>query len=260
MKNMFNGIVVVSSIIIGFAIWWFILGSPSGFKDGVGRHDPLPGSTMATIHTGGPLVAVLIGLFIVVVTFVIERFLSINKARGSGDPSGFLKNVQGHLLSGDINSAISSCDGQRGSLANIVRSGLDRYQVVQEDKELDAEKKLSEVQRAIDEATNLETPLLEKNMVMLSTVATIATMIGLTGTTWGMIRAFAALGAGGAVSAQQLSTGISEALWNTLLGLATAIVAIVFFNFFTTKIDNFIYMIDEAILSMMEILNVKVKK
>jgi biopolymer transport protein ExbB len=107
----------------------------------------------------------------------------------------------------------------------------------------------------------LETPLLEKNLVILSTVASVSTMVGLLGTTLGMIRSFAALGAsGGAVSAQALSIGISEALYNTAFGLAAAIVSILSFNFFTTKVDNFVYMIDEAILSVMEILTIKVKK
>jgi biopolymer transport protein ExbB len=131
---------------------------------------------------------------------------------------------------------------------------------VKDNSALDAEKKMLEVKRAIDEATNLETPLLEKNLVMLSTIASIATMVGLLGTTLGMIRAFAALGAGGTVSAQSLSIGISEALYNTAGGLIGAVICIVFYNFFTTRVDNFTYVIDEAILTVTEILTVKVKK
>ncbi len=85
-------------------------------------------------------------------------------------------------------------------------------------------------------------------------------MFGLLGTTIGMIRAFAALGGGeGAVSATQLSIGISEALINTAFGLIAAILAIVAYNIFTNKVDNFVYMIEESTLSMMEILTVKVK-
>jgi biopolymer transport protein ExbB len=122
------------------------------------------------------------------------------------------------------------------------------------------EKKLAEVQRSIDEAMNLETPLLEKNLVVLSTVASIATMIGLLGTTLGMIRAFQALAVSGTVSAIQLSIGISEALYNTAGGLIGAILSIVAFNFFTTKVDNFVYMIDEAILNIMQIFTIRIKK
>ncbi len=259
MKNLFNSIVIVIALAVSGMIWWFWLGNPANFKDGLMRHDPI--NTYGTIHTGGPLVAVLIGLFLIALTFIIERFLSIKKANGNGDLSMFIKSVSSNLASGNITAALSECEKQRGSLSNIVRSGLERYQQVADDKEYDAEKKIAEVQRSIDEAVNLETPLLERNLVIISTISSIATMIGLLGTTLGMIRAFAALGAsGGAVSAQALSIGISEALYNTAFGLAAAIMSIVFYNLLTTKVDNFVYMIDEAILSVMEILTIKVKK
>jgi biopolymer transport protein ExbB len=82
-------------------------------------------------------------------------------------------------------------------------------------------------------------------------------MIGLLGTTIGMIKAFQALGAAGTVSAQQLSIGISEALYNTAGGLIAAILSIIFFNFFTTKVDNFTYQMDEAIQQLMETLAIR---
>jgi biopolymer transport protein ExbB len=99
----------------------------------------------------------------------------------------------------------------------------------------------------------LETPLLERNLVVLSTIASTATMIGLIGTVMGMIRSFSALGeGGGAGSATQLSIGISEALYNTALGIGASIVAIIFYNFFTNKVDRFVYLIDEASLNLVE--------
>lgn len=260
MKNIFNTLVIVVALAVSFLFWWFVMGDPSGFKDGEMRHEPLPGNILATIHTGGPLVAVLLALILIAITFVVERILSIGKANGRGNLPAFIKDIQKKLEQGDVQGALKACDQQRGSLANIVRAGLEKYDRVKDDSTLDAEKKMIEVKRAIDESTNLETPLLEKNLVMLSTVASIATMIGLLGTTLGMIRAFAALGAGGAVSAQQLSIGISEALYNTAGGLLGAVISIVFYNFFTTKVDNFVYMIDEAILSITDILAVKIKK
>ena len=86
------------------------------------------------------------------------------------------------------------------------------------------------------------------------------TLVGLLGTTLGMIRAFQALAESGTVSATQLSIGISEALYNTAGGLLGAIVAIVAYNFFTTKVDNFVYVIDEGILSVTEIFTSMVRK
>jgi biopolymer transport protein ExbB len=255
-----NTIVVVLAVIVGFVVWWFIMGAPANFKDGAVRHEPLPGNVLGTIHTGGPLVALLMAFVLIAVTFVIERFLAISKASGAESMETFAKKLQEYVESNDINGALEACNNQRGSLANVMRAGLEKYQSVKDNNQLDAEKKMLEIKRSIDEAVNLETPLLEKNLVMLSTIASIATMVGLLGTTLGMIRAFAALGAGGTVSAQSLSIGISEALYNTAGGLIGAVICIVFFNFFTTKVDNFTYTMDEAILSLTEILTVKVKK
>jgi biopolymer transport protein ExbB len=119
---------------------------------------------------------------------------------------------------------------------------------------------MGEVQRSIDETVNLETPLLEKNLVILSTVASIATMVGLMGTTLGMIRAFRALADSGTVSATQLSIGISEALYNTAGGLIAAVIGIVSYNFFTTKVDSLVYTIDEAILNVTQIFTNRVKQ
>lgn len=255
----FNILVIFLSLSVSFLVWGLWMGMASNFKDGALRHEPM--NILGIIHTGGPLVGALMACLLVAVTFIIERLLSINRAQGSGDTIMFLKGLQTNLEHGNVRGAIGECEKRRGAISNIMRNGLERYEQVENDKEYGPDKKLAEVQRAIDEAVNLETPLLEKNLVILSTVSSIATMIGLLGTTVGMIRAFAALGAaGGAVSAQALSTGISEALYNTAFGLFAAIVSIIAYNFFSSKVDNFVYMIDEAILSVMEILTIKVKK
>jgi biopolymer transport protein ExbB len=70
--------------------------------------------------------------------------------------------------------------------------------------------------------------------------------MGLLGTVIGMIKAFSALATAGAPDAVQLANGISEALINTALGIGTSALAIIFYNYFTTKIDKLTYSIDEA--------------
>jgi biopolymer transport protein ExbB len=60
-----------------------------------------------------------------------------------------------------------------------------------------------------------------------------------------MIKSFQALSASGAPDSTELSTGISEALVNTALGIATAALALIAYNFYTNKIDNMTYAIDE---------------
>lgn len=205
------------------------------------------------ITAGGPLVVALMMLTIMDVTFIVERFFSLKKAQGKGSLTVFLKNVQQEVNSDNIDAAIAICDKQRGSMANIIHEGLSRYKMLSESGEATASKEMmAEVQKSIEEAMMLEVPLLERNLVALSTIASVATMVGLLGTTIGMIRAFRALAHAGATDAVQLSVGISEALVNTAGGLTAAIIGIIAYNFFTTRVDNFTYMIDEASYSIIE--------
>ncbi|MEK9137149.1 MAG: MotA/TolQ/ExbB proton channel family protein [Bacteroidota bacterium] len=255
-QSIFLTIVIVVTLAIAFGIWILVLGNPDNFKDGAGRQSPL--NLLGTIYTGGIIVPILIMLTLMNLTLVFERTFSLRKANGKSSITVFLQSVQKHLMSGKIDDAIKACDAQRGSAANIIRTGLNRYKEIVHDNKLDSEKKMAETKRAIEEATSLETPLLERNLIALSTIASVATMFGLLGTVIGMIRAFTALAAqGGAPDAIQLSIGISEALINTALGLLAAILGIIAYNFFVTKVDNFTYMIDEASYNVVEILNTK---
>jgi biopolymer transport protein ExbB len=257
-QSVFLSAVVVITLGVALVIYIFVLGNPANFADGETRHVPLKGNLLGTIYTGGIVVPILITLTLMNLTLVFERTFSLRKANGKGPIPTFLKTIQTHLMGGKIDDAIKACDAQRGSAANIIRTGLSRYKDIHADKNLDAEKKMAETKRAIEEATSLETPLLERNLIALSTIASIATMFGLLGTVIGMIRAFTALAAaGGAPDAIQLSIGISEALINTALGLLAAIIGIIAYNFFVTKVDNFTYMIDEASYNVVEILNTK---
>lgn len=260
MKGLFNIIVIALALIVAYSIYFFIFGNPDNFLDPTIKEQPKPGNLFGTIYTGGPLVGLLMALVIIVITFVFERHFSINKAKGKGNPEAFIRKVIDLLTKGDLDAALKACDEQRGSVANVLRAAIQRFKDIEHDPEFPGEKKIAEVQRAIDESINLETPLLEKNLTILSTIASIATMVGLLGTTIGMIRAFQALAVSGTVSAIQLSIGISEALYNTAGGLAGAIIGIVSYNFFTTKVDTFVYMIDEAILSVTQIFTVRIKK
>jgi biopolymer transport protein ExbB len=105
---------------------------------------------------------------------------------------------------------------------------------------------MEQTRRAFEEANALETPLLERNLIALSTIASIGTMVGLLGTTIGMIRSFHAMSNQGAPDAVQLALGISEALINTAGGLILAIIGIIMYNFFTQKVDAFNYSMDET--------------
>lgn len=208
------------------------------------------------IHDGGPLVGLLITLSIMSVTLVFERLFTIKRARGKDPVPTFMRNVRKRIDALDIEGAAALCSKQRGSLANVLRAGLDRYAVVRT-APIERQQKIQEVQKAMEEANMLEVPLLERNLIALATIASIATMVGLLGTVIGMIRSFAALGHTGSVDAVKLALGISEALVNTAGGLFVAIFSIVLYNVFVTMIDNFNYMMDEATLEVIEVLSVK---
>jgi biopolymer transport protein ExbB len=206
------------------------------------------------IKKGGPLVALLIMLSIMSVTLTFERLFTLARARGKQPVPVFMRAVRQKIDAMDIEGAADLCAKQRGSLANVLRAGLDRYAVVR-NVNLDLKTRMEEVQKAMEEANMLEVPLLERNLIALATIASIATMVGLLGTVIGMIRSFAALGHTGSVDAVKLALGISEALVNTAGGLFVAIFSIVLYNVFVTMIDNFNYMMDEASVEVVEVLS-----
>lgn len=213
------------------------------------------------IKKGGPLVVVLIMLLLMLVTFIVERLLTLNKAKGKGSLVTFLRKIHDYTKSEKIDEAIKACDEQRGSCANILRAGFEKYKVLKSSgAHKNPKETQTEIQHAIEEAMMLEVPMLEKNLVGISTIASISVLVGLTGTVLGMIRAFKALAHAGKTDAIQLSLGISEALINTAGGLICAIFGIVAYNYFTTRIDNFTYMIDEASYSIIQTLAEKQSK
>lgn len=215
---------------------------------------PALGELGKTMKQGGPLVAGLIMLLILETAFILERIWSLRKAQGRGSLPDFLNTVRKRLHTNDVDGAIKACAAQRGSAANVIRAGLERYQQLKNEG-APKEKIVAETQAAIQEANGLEVPLLERNLIALSTIASIATMVGLLGTVIGMIRSFAALGHTGAVDASKLAVGISEALINTAGGLFIAITGIVTYNVFVTRVDNFNYMMDEASYEAVQLLS-----
>ena len=197
------------------------------------------------IHQGGPLIVVGLTFFFLTLTFAIERFIVLWRAGGRGNVYGFIKNLKKSVHSGDLSEAVAACKKQGGSLANVIGAGLENYQL-QKSRSLSQKEIMDETRRTLQEANALESPNLEKNLNSLSTIASIATMLGLLGTTIGMIRAFNAMSHAGAPDATQLALGISEALVNTALGLTTAIVATLLYNYFTTQVDLFNNRVEET--------------
>lgn len=95
------------------------------------------------------------------------------------------------------------------------------------------------LERTLQLGISEEVARLERSMNWLATTATVSPFIGLLGTVWGIISAFGALGQAGSASLRAVAPGISEALIATAFGLAAAIPAAVFYNYFGTAIREF---------------------
>ncbi len=251
-SNIISWVAPVVCVLAGYCIWRFMMGNPSGFEapSSEGWFWPehkKPKDAFHRIYEGGIIVPLLIGMFLMVVVFSIERYLTIRKALGNGSISDFIRKVQYHLANRNVDAALSECDKQRGSVANVMKAGLRRYKEMINEGGLDTEQKVMSIQKEVEEATALELPMLQKNLVFLSTITSVGTLVALLGTVIGMIKSFAALGEeGGAGAASELAVGISEALYNTALGIGTSALALIMYNVFTTKIDSITYGIDES--------------
>lgn len=221
------------------------MGAGSNFEGGVNIGHPLPGNYLAMVYKGGPIVPILMGLLLMVIVFSMERFWVISKAAGKSNVFKFVKQTQENILSGNVSEAIDQCNQQEGSVANAIKAALIKYQDLKKEG-LDSEKAAETIQKEIDEATMLEMPMLEKNLTILSTLVSLGTLSGLLGTVTGMIKAFGALASAGTPDQALLANGISEALINTATGILTSALAIIAYNFFTSKIDVLLSSIDEA--------------
>lgn len=246
LREAFAAIVILVAITVGILIYVFVLGNPNNFEGGDPKNNPLPGNYLGVAYKGGVLVPVGIGLLLIVIVMSIERFLTLRKASGKISMEAFVQQIETLIEQDRIDEAIALCDKQRGTLGNVVRETLTRLKLVRDDKALTKEQKIAAIQKAVEESLALELPMLEKHMTVIATIVSIATLVGLIGTVLGMIRAFAALATSGAPDAVALATGISEALVNTALGITTSTVSTIMYNYFTSRIDDIVYRVDEA--------------
>ena len=236
-------LVILVCFILAVLFYMFVLGNPGNFKDTVNKEGPL--NLLGTVYKGGVVVPVLITCFLTVLVLCAERWIALAKAKGKGNTTKFVENVKEALRNHDIAKAEDLCRKQKGTVGAVVFATLQKYKEMEKDTILSKEQKVASIQATLEEATALEMPALQQNLPVLATLTTLGTLIGLFGTVLGMIKSFQALSASGAPDSTELSTGISEALVNTALGIATAALALIGYNFYTNKIDNMTYAIDE---------------
>ena len=241
-------LVILVCLAIAILFYMFVLGAPGNFKDTVNKEGPL--NLLGTVYKGGVVVPVLITCFLTVIVLCVERWIALAKAKGKGNTTKFVEDVKAALRNHDLAKAEDLCRKQKGTVGAVVYATLQKYKEMDKDTLLTKEQKLAAIQGTLEEATSLEMPALQQNLPVLATLTTLGTLIGLFGTVLGMIKSFQALSNSGAPDSTELSTGISEALVNTALGIATAALALIGYNFYTNKIDNMTYAIDELGFSM----------
>ena len=243
-KNAF--LVIIACFIVAVTLFIFWFGADVHFEEG---H---PIDLWGTIYKGGFIVPILQTLFLTVIVLSVERFIAMKSAKGKGNITKFVAGVKACLQKNDIAGAKALCAKQQGSVAAVVAAALVRYEEMDKNTVLTKEQKIARLQQEVEEATALEMPALQQNLPIVATMTTLGTLVGLLGTVMGMIKSFQALAQSGAPDSTELSTGISEALINTAFGIATGAFAVISYNFYTNKIDNLTYAIDEIGFSIVQ--------
>ncbi len=178
------------------------------------------------IRQGGPVMIILILMSILAVAIVIERLVFFSNEKG--DTKGLLRALGQRIAVDDIPGAIAHCRKSKGMLPRILEFGLQR-----------GEKNRADITDALSIALMENLNLLERNLGIIGTVAVIAPFVGLLGTVLGIIRAFNDIALKGNSTPAVVAAGTSEALVTTAAGLGVAVVAVVFFNYFKTRIKAF---------------------
>ncbi len=192
-------------------------------------------------HNGGPFMYPILGLLIFGVTLSIYKFW--NLAWASINTRKFLRNVKNSLSEGGIDAAAEVCANTRGPIASIFHAGL-----------LRSTRGLEHVEKSIVNAGTIEMAFLERGLVWISMVISVAPMLGFTGTVWGMIGAFESIAAANDISPSVVAGGISEALLTTAFGLVVAIIIQVFYNFFLSRIDHLVIDMEESSTELVDTL------
>jgi len=180
------------------------------------------------------LISLIIGLM-----FSLERFWTLMRA--SINARKFNQRIREALSKGSVEEAIKICENTRGPIANVLQAGLTRIG-----------RGIEAVEKAVMTAGTIEMAFLERNLVWLATVVSIAPMLGFLGTVSGMVNAFDAIAKANDISPSLVASGISEALLTTLFGLVVAIIIQFCHNFFVSRIDKIVVDMEESTQEMVD--------
>ena len=188
---------------------------------------------------GGPFMWPILITLLAGLAISAERMYSL--LMSSIDAHKFFDEISEKIKGGDVEEAVQLCDSTQGPVAKVFHAGLIRKH-----------RGLSEVEKAIQNAGPMEMAFLEKNMIWLNAVVTIAPMIGFTGTVVGMVSAFDAIKAANDISPAVVAGGISQALLTTAFGLIVAMIIQVLQNYFVSRIDKLVLDMEEQSIRLVD--------
>lgn len=204
-------------------------------------------SLAKAFQDGGPAMWGIIIAFGIGVAFTLERFFRLF-LQYNIDGASFMFEVQKFILANDIDGAIRLCNGTgRAALPKVIKAGLQR-----------SSRDEAQIQNAIDAASLEVIPKLERRLGYLALIANLSTLLGLLGTIFGLIKAFAAIAAADPAQRQIiLSEGISEAMNATAFGLLTAIGAMIAHSVLSNKANRIVEEIDEFGVKLLDLLSAR---
>ena len=196
---------------------------------------------------GGPgFMGIVLLCLILGLAIAIERIIFLNLS--TTNTKRLIEDVEGALSSGGVEAAKEVCRNTKGPIASIFYQGLDRS-----NEDLDA------AEKAVVAYGGVQMGQLEKNVSWISLFIALAPMLGFMGTVIGMIQAFDKIEAAGDMQPSLVAGGIKVALLTTVFGLIVAIILQIFYNYIIAKIDSIVNNMEDASISLMDIL-VKNKK
>ncbi|HOO68713.1 MAG: MotA/TolQ/ExbB proton channel family protein [Bacteroidales bacterium] len=191
---------------------------------------------------GGPaFMSVVLLCLIFGLALAIERIIYLTLAETN--TGKLLDKVEAAMKDGGVAAAMDVCRNTRGPVASIFYQGLSR-----------ADEGLEVVEKSITSYGSVQMSQLEKNLSWIQLFIAIAPMLGFMGTVIGMISAFDAIEAAGDISPNIVAGGIKVALITTVTGLIVAIILQLFYNYLVSKIDSIVVKMEDASISLMDIL------
>jgi len=174
--------------------------------------------------------------------FVIERAYSLMMS--GVDSQAFFDKVSKSISESGAEAAAEVCKQEQGPVSVIFQAGLSKMS-----------RGIDEVEKAIQNAGAIEMAFLEKNMIWLNAVITIAPMLGFTGTVVGMITAFTGLTETSGANPDLLAAGISQALITTAFGLMIAVPGLVLHKYFEQKITYLLISLQKDVSEFIDVIN-----